>query len=253
MEKQAISICRDAEELAARAAERIIRAAGEAIRERGRFTMALAGGSTPEKAYTLLAQPASASRIDWGRSYFVFGDERFVPPDDARSNYGMAKRTLLASVPVPPGHIFPVPTHLATADEAAAAYAETLAATFGLPERQRPPRLDLILLGLGDDGHTASLFPHAASLVVEDRWVVASPPGTLPPPVDRITLTYPVLNAAREVIFLVSGEKKAAVLQEVLESHPSPEARPAAGVRPSAGTMEWLVDEPAAQRLTRRS
>ena len=164
----------------------------------------------------------------------------------------MVRRTLLASAPVPADHVFPVPAQRASAEEAAAVYATTLAAAFGATDQRQPPRFDLILLGLGDDGHTASLFPHAASLGVKDRWVVASPPGTLPPPVDRITLTYPVLNTARRVIFLVSGEKKALVLQEVLEGHPNPEERPAAGVRPPDGTVEWLVDEAAAQRLKRR-
>ncbi len=252
MEKQTVSIRKDADELAAQAAERIIQAAEKAIRERGRFTIALAGGSTPEKTYTLLAQPPYSCRIDWSRSFLFFGDERFVLPEDPHSNYGMAKRTLLGSVPVPAEQVFPVPTDRATAEEAAAAYEGTLAAAFGAPDRKQP-RFDLILLGLGDDGHTASLFPHAPSLTVNDRWVVASPPGTLPPPVDRITLTYAVLNAARQVLFLVSGKKKAPVLQEVLEGHPSLEERPAAGVHPSDGTVEWLVDEAAAQRLTRRS
>jgi 6-phosphogluconolactonase len=160
---------------------------------------------------------------------------------------------------VPADRVYPVPVQGATADDAAAAYEETLVTVLGARDRRRPPRFDLILLGLGDDGHTASLFPHAASLSVTDRWVVASPPGTLPPPVDRITLTYPVLNAARRVIFLVSGEKKAVILQEVLEGQPRPEERPAAGVRSGAtpgavnGTVEWLVDEAAARRLARRS
>jgi 6-phosphogluconolactonase len=247
-----ITVCRDPDELAARAVERFVQAAGEAIRARGRFRVALAGGSTPERMYTLLAQPAEAARVDWARSFLFLGDERFVPPDDPRSNYGMVKRTLLAA-PVPADRVFPVPMHLVSPDAAAAAYEDTLATAFGVTDRRQPPRFDLILLGLGDDGHTASLFPHAASLRVEDRWVVASPPGTLPPPVDRITVTYPVLNAARQVLFLVSGEKKAPVLQEVLEGHASPDERPAAGVRPADGTVEWLVDEAAAQRLTRRS
>src|SRR5207302_7665522 len=113
-------------------------------------------------------------------------------------------------------------TQLASAEEAAAAYEETLAAAFGAQDRRQPPRFDMILLGLGDDGHTASLFPHAPSLAVTGRWVVASPPGTMPPPVERITFTYPILNAARRALFLVSGEKKAAVLQELLEGQSRP-------------------------------
>jgi 6-phosphogluconolactonase len=154
---------------------------------------------------------------------------------------------------VPADRVYPVPVQLATVDAAAVAYEETLVSVLGARDRRQPPRFDLILLGLGDDGHTASLFPHAASLAVTDRWVVSSPPGTLPPPVDRITLTDPVLDAARRVLFLVSGEKKAMVLRELLEGQPRPEERPAAGVRPGDGTVEWLVDEAAASALTRRS
>jgi 6-phosphogluconolactonase len=214
--------------------------------------VALAGGSTPKKTYALLGLPEYASRINWERSDLFFGDERFVPWDDPRSNYGMVRRALLASIPAPADHLFPIPTDRATAAACASAYAGILETVFGQTDPRRPPCFDLILLGLGDDGHTASLFPHAASLEVEDRWVVASPPGTLPPPVDRITLTFPVLNAARQVIFLVSGEKKARVLQELLEGHPSREQRPASGVCPSDGALLWLVDEAAAQRLTRR-
>jgi 6-phosphogluconolactonase len=248
-----LTIAKDAEDLAARAAERFLQVAGDAIRREGRFTVALAGGSTPEKLYTRLAQPEAAGQVDWGRSFLLLGDERFVPLDDARSNYALVRQTLLASERVPADRVCPVPVHLATAEAAAAAYAETLAAVFDVADRRRPPRFDLILLGLGDDGHTASLFPHAPSLAVTDRWVVSSPPGTLPPPVERITLTYPVLNAARRVLFLVAGEKKAAVLQEVLEARPGPATRPAAGVRPVDGTVEWLIDEAAARTLTRRS
>jgi 6-phosphogluconolactonase len=248
-----VTICRDAEDLAERAAERFIRAAGEAIGRQGRFMVALSGGSTPEKLYTLLAQPEHAARVDWGRSSLFLGDERFVPLDDPRSNFALIQRTLLATALVPASQVFPVPVRLASADAAAAAYAGTLATAFGVTDRRRPPPFDLILLGLGEDGHTASLFPHAPSLAVEDRWVVGSPPGTLPPSVDRITLTYPVLDAAHQVIFLVSGEKKAAVLQELLEGDPTPATRPAAGVHPADGALEWLVDEAAAMLLTRRS
>ena len=119
------------------------------------------------------------------------------------------------------------------------------------PPRGLPPRFDLILLGLGDDGHTASLFPGAPSLAVTDAWVVPSPPGTLPPPVDRLTFTFPLLNAARQVAFLVSGDKKAAIVQEVLEGHRSREVHPAEGVQPTDGILTWLLDEAAARRLSR--
>ena len=247
----AVTICRDGDDLAARAADLVVRTAEAAVRARGRAMLALAGGSTPKATYGLLVQPARRERIDWARTYLFFGDERFVPPGDPSSNLVMVEQALLAPAAVPAGHAFAVPTRLATAAAAAAAYAALLAAAFGIGEADGPPRFDLVLLGLGEDGHTASLFPGAAALSVTDRWVVASPPGTLPPPVERVTLTFPVLNAARAVLFLVSGASKAAALRDVLEGRPTREQRPAAGVRPADGTLTWLVDEAAAGRLTR--
>lgn len=247
----AVTICKDGDDLAAHAADLIAQAAQAAIRARGRAMVALAGGSTPKKTYSVLAQPARRIRIDWARTFLFLGDERFVPPDDPSSNFAMVQQTLLAPVSAPAGHAFPVPTQLGTAAAAAAAYATTLTAAFGIGDRADPPRFDLILLGLGEDGHTASLFPGAASLSVTDRWVVASPPGPLPPPVERITLTFPVLNAAREIVFLVSGQNKAETLRDVLEGKPGREQPPAVRVRPEDGTLTWLVDEAAASRLTR--
>ncbi|HQT94709.1 MAG TPA: 6-phosphogluconolactonase [Thermoanaerobaculaceae bacterium] len=248
----AVTICKDGDDLAAHAADLIVQAAQTATRARGRAMLALAGGSTPEKTYSALAQPGHRIRIDWVRTFLFLGDERFVPPDDPSSNFAMVQRTLLAPVSAPAGHAFSVPTQLGTAAAAASAYAAALTEAFGIGKVDGPPRFDLILLGLGEDGHTASLFPGAASLSVTDRWVVASPPGTLPPPVERITLTFPVLNAAREIVFLVSGQNKAEALRDVLEGNPSREQRPAVWVRPVDGTLTWLVDEGAASRLTRR-
>ena len=245
-----VTIFEDSDQLAMHAADLITRADREAVRVRGRAMLALAGGSTPEKTYRLLAQPARRSRIDWAHTYLFFGDERFVRPDDPYSNFAMVQRTLLAPLSVPAGHVFPVPTQLETAAAAAAEYAAKLAKVFGIGERHDPPRFDLILLGLGEDGHTASLFPGAASLWVTDRWVVASPPGTLPPLVERITLTFPVVNAAREIMVLVSGQNKAEALHDVLEGRPTCEKRPAACIRPVDGTLTWLVDAAAASRLT---
>ncbi len=247
----AVRILKDSDELAVDAADLLIRATQDAIRARGRAMLALAGGSAPQKTYAVLAQPARRSRIDWAHTYLFFGDERFVPPSDPSSNFAMVQRTLLAPVSVPPGHVFPVPTQRATAAAAAAEYAATLSEAFGVDDRLDPPRFDLIVLGLGEDGHTASLFPGAASLWVTDRWVVAGPPGIIPPPVERITLTFPVLNAAREIVFLVSGLNKADALRDVLEGQPGREEHPAAWVRPVDGTLTWLVDEAAGSRLAR--
>lgn len=244
-----LRIFKDSDELAAHAADQIVQVAQEAIRVRGRAMVALAGGSTPKKSYRLLAQPPRRGRMDWAHTYLFFGDERFVPPDDPSSNFAMVQETLLEPASVPAGRVFQVPTQLGSAAAAAQAYAATLSRTFGVGDN--PPRFDLILLGLGDDGHTASLFPGAASLRVTDRWVVASPPGTLPPPVERITLTLPVLNAAREILFLVVGPNKAEALQDVLEGRAGRAERPAAAVCPVDGMVTWLVDEAAASRLTR--
>jgi len=270
-------VCRDADELSARAAERIVEGAGESVRDRGRFTLALAGGSTPEKTYTLLARPDPVARLDWSRAYLFFGDERFVPPDDPRSNYAMVRRSLLPGAPVPAGQVFPIPTDQPSPADSAAAYAATLVRAFALPPGGAPPEFDLVLLGLGDDGHTASLFPGAPALAETRAWVTWSPPGVLPPPVDRVTLTFPVLNAARRVLFLVSGGSKAEALRDVLEvvgqvrgagvvregskaealrdvleGGAPPAVRPAAGVRPATGTLTWLVDAAAASLLMSR-
>jgi len=242
--------CKDSDTLAVQAANLIVRAAQLAVRERGRFTVVLAGGSTPERTYRVLGDTSRAAAIDWSRTVVFVGDERFVPFDDARSTFGMAHRTLLARVPVPSGQVFPIPTTGKSAAEAAEAYANQLARFISREAPTAPPRFDLVLLGLGEDGHTASLFPGASALSVNDRWVTWSPPGTLPPPVDRVTMTYPVLNAARHVLFLVAGEKKAEALRDVIELDSPPPQRPAAGVRPVAGQLTWLVDEDAARLLS---
>jgi 6-phosphogluconolactonase len=256
MPNPVLTVCRDADDLARHAAELFVDTARQALAARGRFSVALAGGSTPEKTYALLARPERSGQLDWNRVLVFFGDERCVPYDDPRSNYGMARRSLLAAVPVPEDNVFPIPTDGPPAG-CAEQYAATLAGAFGVPPDAPPggppPRFDLILLGLGDDGHTASLFPGAKALGETRAWVSATPPGTLPPPVDRVTLTYPVLNAARQVVFLVAGTNKAAVLGEVLEGGAPPHVHPAAGVRPSEGSLTWLIDEAAAARLTRRS
>ena len=248
-----LQICEDVADLAAHAADLIIGAAREATAARGRFTIALAGGSTPKKTYALLAQPERAGQVEWGKVYIFFGDERFGPRDSPSSNYGMAREALLARVPLPEGNVFPMPTE-SDADEDASAdrYARTLADFFGVPARGLPPRFDLILLGLGDDGHTASLFPEAPSLAVTESWVASTPPGTLPPPVDRLTFTFPLINAARHVAFLVSGEAKAGIAREVLEGVRNREARPSEGVQPADGALTWLLDRAAAGSLKSR-
>ena len=162
------------------------------------------------------------------------------------------RKSLLEHVPIPSANIFPMPTQGPNAAEAAAEYARQLAEFFSISDPTTPPRFDLILLGMGRDGHTASLFPRADALNVTDTWVTWSAPGILPPHVDRITLTYPVLNAARQIVFLVSGKEKSLSLRDVLGGHAPCKDRPAAGVRPVDGKVIWLVDSQAARLLKQR-
>ncbi len=247
-----LQVFSDGDALAAHAAALFAQAARETIAARGRFTVALTGGSSPKGTYERLARPPLAGGIDWASVFIFLGDERFVPPDDERSNYGMCRSLLLDHVPLAPDQVLPIPTNTATPGEAALAYAKTLARVFAQPPDGPPPALDLILLGLGDDGHCASLFPGMPTLHINDRWVVSSPPGTLPPPVDRVTFTFPLLNAARQVVFLVTGAKKAAPVRDIFEGVAGVDQHPAAGVHPTNGALTWLLDEAAASGLKNR-
>jgi 6-phosphogluconolactonase len=231
------------EELEAAAAHDFVARAEAAISERGRFAVILAGGSTPKDTYEALAQDY-ADRLDWSRVHVFFGDERTVPPHHEDSNYRMVRETLLAHVRV--GSVHRMRCELAPA-EAATNYEEQLREFFGSSEKL--PRFDLILLGLGKDGHTASLFPETSALDVTDRWVVVNPVPKLE--TSRLTLTVPVINAARAVVFLVAGEDKAEALKEVLEGDADPRAYPAQFIRPE-GELTWMVDRAAAS-LIRKS
>lgn len=244
-----LTICPDGEALAARAAALIVDAEHEALRERGRFTLVLSGGSTPEKTYDCLARDENREAMDWSRTYLFVGDERFVPADDPVSNFAMIRRSLIERIPIPPANVLPIRTEYPTVAAAAAAYNVSLERFFKLPAGSAPPRFDLVLLGLGDDGHTASLFPGKPALGVADSWVTSSPPGVLPPPVDRITLTYPILNRARQVLFLVAGVKKASVVHRILREAPPRSEMPAAGIIPDEGLVTWLLDAGAASTL----
>jgi 6-phosphogluconolactonase len=229
------------QDLAEAAAESFAEEAAKSVRERGRFAVALAGGSTPKALYELLATEYR-SALDWDKVHVFFGDERTVPPDHEDSNYRMAYDTLLSRVPV--GSVHRMRGELDPA-EAAMLYEEELKRFF-----DGPPRFDLILLGIGEDGHTASLFPGTPALDVTDRWVVENPVeklGTV-----RITLTVPAINAAKRVIFLVAGAGKAEALKEILEGDADPHKYPAKLIRPEGGA-EWMVDRAAAQLLSQLS
>jgi 6-phosphogluconolactonase len=229
------------EEIAEAAARDFAARAEEAINALGRFAVALAGGSTPKATYEALARDYSGE-LDWGRVHVFFGDERTVPPDHEDSNYRMAQEALLPRVPV--GGVHRMRGELPPA-EAAAAYEEELREFFEVSDE--PPSLDLILLGLGEDGHTASLFPETSALDVTDRWAIANP--VLKLETTRLTLTIPVINAAEAVTFLVAGEGKAGALREVLEGDADPRAYPAKFIRPESGDLTWMVDRAAASFL----
>jgi len=234
------------QDLFAAAAEEVVHAAADAIAQRGRFTIALSGGSTPRNLYTLIAATAAAS-LAWPRMYFFWGDERPVPPDDPDSNYRMANETLLSKVPIPAGNIFRIPAENPDPSAAAEEYEKTLRKFFALAPGEFP-RFDLILLGMGPDGHAASLFPETAALAETSRLVVANRVEKLN--TSRITLTLPVLNAARAVLFLVSGTDKASVLREVLEGNAPGEKYPSRLVQPTDGKLMWFVDRAAASQLS---
>ncbi len=235
------------QELFDAAAEEVIRAANEAVAARSRFTIALAGGNTPRSLYHLLASNGRTS-LPWEHMFFFFGDERHVPPDNPDSNYRMANEAMLSKIPLTAGNVFRVPAENPDAAAAAALYDQTLRQFFA-PAPGDFPSFDLILLGLGPDGHTASLFPGTAALQEKSRLVVANWVEKFK--TYRITFTLPVLNAARCVAFLVSGTDKAPALKAVLEGDASGEQYPAKLVRPSNGKLIWLVDRAAASELSK--
>ena len=244
-----IQVFPDPESLAFAAAEFITQAAQSAIQDYGRFSVALAGGNTPRLAYQRLAMPDFIDRLDWKKVQIFWGDERCVPADSPDSNFRMAKEALLDHVPVPEENIHILHGDL-DPETAALRYETELRAFFRTPgaSDDRPTTFDLILLGLGDDGHTASLFPGSPALSERERWVVNVDHNQPPPPlVPRLTLTLPAINAAMRIAFLVSGRSKAEILASVL-THPE-ERIPAQLVRPAHGHLFWLVDQAAAADL----
>jgi 6-phosphogluconolactonase len=234
------------QELFAAAAEEVIRAATDAVAQRGRFTIALSGGSTPKSLFNLLATNARTV-LPWDRMFFFWGDERHVPPTDPDSNYKMAEETMLSKIPVAAGNVFRIAAENPDAAAAAESYEKTLQKFFALQSGQFP-RFDLILLGMGPDGHTASLFPGSAGLQEKSRRVIANWVDKFK--THRLTFTLPVLNAAACVAFLVSGTDKAPALHAVLESDAPGEQYPSKLVRPADGKVIWLIDRAAASQLT---
>jgi len=216
------------------AAAAVVQVAGDAIRLRGRCAIVLSGGNSPKTLYRLLAT-SHRDEVDWTRVHLFWGDERWVPATDPASNYRMAREALIDHVLCPPDHIHPIPVDASSPDAAARDYERTLRAFFH-DDGTGP---DLVLLGMGSDGHTASLFPQSPALDERARWVVAS---TAPiEPRDRVTLTMPAINRAQHVFLLVSGPDKQSAFAEATSGRADPHECPAAMVRPENGTLVWWV------------
>jgi len=236
----------DLDSLSQKAAQYTVHIANQAIVDHGRFNLALAGGSTPKKLYALLAAEPYRSQIDWRLVEVFWGDERCVPPNDPESNFHMAQEELLSKVPILAGHIHRVPAEMPDHNAAAQAYEDEIRRVF---ITDSIPDFDLIQLGLGPEGHTASLFPHQVSLHEQQRLVI--PVTTPKPPPDRLTFTPPLLNAAHNVLFLAAGAEKAEAVHAILEGEYQPDEYPAQIVRPTNGEVTWLLDTAAASELTK--
>jgi 6-phosphogluconolactonase len=247
--KPEIRIVANAEELNRAAAAEFAQRAKEAAQRKSLFTVTLSGGSTPKKFYSLLAsEQALRAQLPWDQTHFFWGDERHVPPDHPESNYRMANEAMLARLPVPPANIHRIKSEYQDAKQAADEYEQQLRHFFQLRAGEFP-RFDLVLLGMGPDGHTASLFPDTAALGERERLVVANWVAKFN--AYRITMTVPVLNQAACVIFLVSGEEKAEMLRTVLRGDQA-ELYPSQLIRPVKGELLWLVDAAAARLLSEK-
>ncbi len=242
-----VLILPDAAAIIRRAAEEFLKSVGEAVAQKGSFTVALAGGSTPQSLYALLSDdPSLRSKIPWDKLHFFFGDERHVSPDSPDSNFRMANVALFSKGLVKPEQITRIRGEYPDTEKAALEYEQTLRAYFKLKDGEYPP-FDLVLLGMGEEGHTLSLFPGTRALHATNRIVVRNWVGKLYS--ERITLTAPAANQANRVIFLVTRSDKAAALKAVLEGPYEPEQLPAQLIQPVNGKLLWLVDQTAGSML----
>jgi 6-phosphogluconolactonase len=238
-----ISVFENAEEVARAAASSFVELSRAAIDAQGRFSVALSGGSTPKRAYQLLASDEFKENVDWAKTHVFFGDERCVPPDDADSNYRMADEALLSRVSIPSRNVHRI---MGEGDAVANSrlYEDELQIFF---DNAAWPRFDLMLLGMGDDGHTASLFPETEALAEMRAWVVANWIEKLG--AYRITLSAPAINRSAHIAFLVTGASKAARLKEIIRGPREPERLPSQLIRAESGTLAWFVDKAAAANL----
>ena len=242
-----VQILPDAAAIARRAAEQIVESAAAAVKERGVFTISLAGGSTPKTLYTLLAtDPVFRSKMPWDKTQFFFGDERHVPPDDSESNFRMANESMLSKLSLKPDQVLRIKAENEDAEKAAKEYEQTLRLWFKLSDGQLP-RFDVLLLGMGDEGHTLSLFPGTKALHDNGRLVMSNWVGKFF--TTRITTTAPVASNAALVIFMITKADKALALKAVLEGPYEPEQLPSQLIKPKSGKLLWLVDTTAASKL----
>ncbi len=245
--KPEIQVFAKLEALTHAAATEFVQKTQQAIQARGRFTVALSGGSTPKSLYALLATQPWRDQISWNQVHLFWGDERHVPPSDSSSNFRMTQEQLLFQVPIPHENVHRIKAENSDTQAVAASYERELKQFFQLGEHEFP-RFDLVLLGMGANGHTASLFPGTAVIYEQTRLVAAPWVGELNR--DRITLTPPVINNANTIIFFVTGVEKAATLKEVLEGQYQPDRLPAQVVHPAQGNVIWMVDQVAARLLS---
>ena len=244
---QEIRVLADANSIAQTAAAEFLEAVRDAVCEKDSFTVALAGGSTPKALYELLAtNPLLQAKAPWSKMQFFFGDERHVPPDNPDSNFRMANEAMFGKAPVDPKQVHRIKAEKPNAGQAAEEYEQELRTSFKLQADQLP-RFDLVLLGMGPEGHTASLFPGTKALNEERRLVVSNWVGKLY--TDRITLTPPVLNNAARIVFMVHGKEKAPALKAVLEGPYEPDQLPAQMIKPKEGKLLWLLDPGAVGML----
>jgi len=251
--KPKLVVCEDLESLNLAAARFIIRRAARSLAAEGRFTLVLSGGRTPRRLYEILSAHPFCQKMPWKDTFFFWGDERFVPHNHPESNYGLASRTLLSRVPVPAENIHPVKTDTLSAEKAAGDYELDLRRFFELSEEKYPlgdrgpgirvPRFDLIILGLGADGHTASLFPGDPALDETVSWTASVRAPSQYAVKDRVTLTFPLLNNAACVIFLASDSEKKAIIETILkEPEKAYYQYPAARVKPQKGEICWFIN-----------
>ena len=234
----------DTQELLSRAAtEFIIKLANESVLEHGNFSISLSGGSTPEQLFVLLASDEYKTRMPWANTFIFWGDERYVPLNDQRNNWYVARTLLLDKIDIPAANIFAIPVNLEPAAKAAQTYEQTMKNFFG----NELPQFDLIMLGIGENAHTASLFPHTAVIHEQKEWVSALYVDEVK--MYRITMTALLINNARNVLFLAAGQGKAEVLKTVLTASYNPDEYPAQLISPTQGNLYWFIDKKAASLL----